>query len=557
MAQPLDRRRFLAWFSTIGAATLIAPEVWAQGKEAVTAAAIAKAETLAGLTFTDGERKLMEKGVNDHLQNFDRLRGLPLTHDVPPALVFRPLRPGEAITGPDLPIRPTEVPAPALPTSGDGLAFLPLTHLGALIRGRRITSTDLTKFYLGRLKRFDRELHCVITLTEDQAMRQAAEADREIRAGGYRGPLHGIPYGIKDLYDTKGIRTTWGAAPYRNRVPDEDSTVVSRLRDAGAVLTAKLSVGALAWGDVWFGGQTMNPWKLDQGSSGSSAGPAAAVAAGLVGFAVGTETLGSIISPSSRCGATGLRPTFGRVSRAGCMALSWSMDKAGPICRTVEDCALVLDAVRGSDGKDPAVIDAPFNWDAGLDPRTLRVGFDAAAFQDEGTDYHFDQAALRTLRAMGFRLREVKLPDLPVGDMLFILESEAAAAFNDLTLSNRDDLMVRQAAQAWPNVFRAAQLVPAVEYIQANRARTLLMEAYRKAVEEVDVYVHPTYGGGTLLITNLTGQPSVVVRNGFREDGTPASITFTGRLFGEDRLLAVAKAYQDKTGYHEKHPSLS
>ncbi len=557
MPEPLDRRRFLAWFSAVGAAALLAPEVLAQGKDAISRAAIAKAETLAGLTFTDDERKLMEKGVGDHLLNFERLRAVPLDNAVPPALLFRPLLPGRRVDGAETPIRPTPVGDLPVPDSAGDLAFLPLTHLGALLRNRKITSVDLTRFYLGRLKHYDPVLHCVITLTEKRAMEEARRADLEIRQGRYRGPLHGIPYGIKDLYDTAGIRTTWGAKPYENRVPASDSTVVERLTEAGAVLAAKLSVGALAWGDVWFGGRTRNPWKPEQGSSGSSAGPAAAAAAGLVGFTVGTETLGSIISPSQRCGATGLRPTFGRVSRHGCMALSWSMDKAGPIARTVEDCALVLDAIRGSDGKDGAVIDAPFAWDAGRDPRTLRVGYDADAFEEKSDDREFDQGALRTLRSMGFALTPVKLPDLPVGDMLFILEAEAAAAFDDLTRSNRDDLLVRQVEQAWPNVFRAARLVPAVEYIQANRARTLLMEAYEKSLEPVDLYVHPTYGGNTLLIANLTGQPSVVVRNGFRADGTPASITFTGRLFGEAELLAVAKAYQDKTGFHRRRPPLA
>jgi Asp-tRNA(Asn)/Glu-tRNA(Gln) amidotransferase A subunit family amidase len=311
----------------------------------------------------------------------------------------------------------------------------------------------------------------------------------------------------------------------------------------------------LAWGDVWFDATTKNPWNLEQGSSGSSAGPASATVAGLVGFSIGTETLGSIISPSQRCGATGLRPTFGRVSRHGGMALSWSMDKVGPICRSVEDCALVLDAIRGSDGKDADVIDAPFNWDVTQDPRLLRVGYDAEAFEkDDSDDKEFNQAALDTLREMGFDLIPIKLPELPVGDMLYILEAEAAAAFDDLTRSNKDDQLVRQIDEAWPNVFRAARFIPAVEYIQANRVRTLLMRQFEEMMEYVDVYVHPTYGGKTLVATNLTGHPSVVLPNGFREDGTPTSITFTGKLFGEAELLLVAKAYQDETGFHERHP---
>ena len=396
----------------------------------------------------------------------------------------------------------------------------------------------------------------MITLTEDLALEQAERADRELKRGRPRGPLHGIPWGAKDLLAVPGVRTTWGAKPFENQMIDETATVAVRLEEAGAVLVAKLTVGALAWGDVWFGGTTKNPWNLEQGSSGSSAGPAAATVAGGAGFTIGTETLGSIISPSQRCGATGLRPTFGRVSRHGCMALSWSMDKIGPICRTVEDTAVVLAAIQGSDGKDGSVIDAPFPWDARRDPRRVRLGYDAEAFAEESDDRAFDQAALETLREMGFDPVPVTLPDLPVADLLFILEAEAAAAFDELTRSGRDDLLVRQIEQAWPNVFRTSRLVPAVEYIQANRARTLLMERFEETMRDVDVYVHPTYGGKTLVATNLTGHPSIVLPNGFRDDGTPASITFTGRLFGEADLLLVAKAYQDETGFHRRHPAL-
>jgi Asp-tRNA(Asn)/Glu-tRNA(Gln) amidotransferase A subunit family amidase len=345
--------------------------------------------------------------------------------------------------------------------------------------------------------------------------------------------------------------------PYKDQMIDEDATVVTKLRDAGAVLLAKTSVGALAWGDVWYDGVTKNPWKPDEGSSGSSAGSASATAAGLIGMGIGTETLGSVVSPSTRCGVTGLRPTFGRVSRHGGMALSWSMDKVGTLCRAVEDCAIVLEAIRGSDGKDGAVIDAPFPWDAGRDPRKLHVGYDALAFEEESEDHAFDEAALGVLRKMGFYLTPVQLPDLPVDQLLFILEAEAAAAFDDLTRSNRDDLMVRQVEDAWPNVFRAARFIPAVEYIQANRARTILMQRFEESMQGIDVYIHPTFGGKTLLATNLTGHPSVVLPNGYRENGTPTSITFTGRLFGEADLLLVAKAYQDETGFHLKHPPLA
>jgi len=554
MKTTLDRRRFLAWFGATGFTALLAPRVLAQDTETVTEAAIAKAETLSGLTFTDEERELMRKGVEDHLKNYEELRKVPLANDVPPAFLFRPLLPGEMAPPDDQPFLPGSANARKITATGEEVAFLDLLELGALLRSRRISSVELTRLYLDRLHRYDATLQCVISYTEETALEQAERADRDFLRGIDRGPLQGIPWGAKDLIATPGARTTWGAMPFKDQVLDVTATVARKLDEAGAVLVAKLAVGALAWGDVWFGGTTKNPWNLEQGSSGSSAGPAAATAAGLVGFSIGTETLGSIISPSQRCGATGLRPTFGRVSRYGVMALSWTMDKVGPICRYSEDCALVLETIRGRDGKDEAVIDAAFGWNARRDPMSLRVGYDVAAFEEESDDNALDQAALATLRGMGYDLVPVTLPDLPVGDMLFILEAEAAAAFDTLTRTNQDDLLVRQIEEAWPNVFRAAQLIPAVEYIQANRVRSILMRRYQESLADVDVYVHPTYGGNTLLIANLTGQPSVVVPHGVREDGTPASITFTGHLFGEADVLAVSKAFQDETKDHQRRP---
>jgi Asp-tRNA(Asn)/Glu-tRNA(Gln) amidotransferase A subunit family amidase len=554
MKNLMDRRRFMTWITTSGLTALMVPAAFSADEETIAADAISKAESLSGLTFTPEERELMQKSVKEHLDSYRKLREIPIPNDLPPALTFNPLLPGRAVDPTVRPLVPSRVDSTGIQIDAPEFAFQPVIVLADLVRRRRITSVQLTELYLERLERFDPVLKCVITLTRDRAMAKAREADSEIGRGLYRGPLHGIPWGLKDLFAARGARTTWGAMPYKDQVIDEDATVVKRLDTAGAVLVAKLSVGALAWGDVWFDATTLNPWNLEEGSSGSSAGPAAATVAGLVGFSIGTETLGSIISPSQRCGATGLRPTFGRVSRHGGMALAWTMDKVGPICRSVEDCALVLDAIRGSDDLDGSVIDAPFNWDATRDPRRLRVGYDAEAFEKERDDKAFDDSALEMLRGMGFDLQPIQLPDLPVGDMLIILEAEAAAAFDDLTRSNRDDLLVRQIEQAWPNVFRSARLIPAVEYIQANRLRTRLMEEFEKTMSEVDVYVHPTYGGKTLLAANLTGHPSVVLPNGFRENGTPASISFTGRLFGEADLLQVAKAYQDETGFHEKHP---
>jgi Asp-tRNA(Asn)/Glu-tRNA(Gln) amidotransferase A subunit family amidase len=393
-------------------------------------------------------------------------------------------------------------------------------------------------------------------MTEDLALRQARRADAEMKRGLYRGPLHGIPWGAKDLLAEDEYKTTWGAMPYQDQHLDYDATVVQRLEEAGAVLMAKLTLGALAQGDVWFGGRTRNPWNTEQGSSGSSAGPASATVAGLVGFSIGSETLGSIVSPSTRCGATGLRPTFGRVSRAGAMALSWSMDKLGPICRTVEDCALVLEAIYGPDGKDPTVVETPYVWDASVPLTTLRIGYVRSAFEDtEANTHEFDAPAPDVLRGLGADLIPIEMPsDLPISAMRIILTAEAGAAFDDLTRSGRDDMLVRQTRGAWPTTFRMARMIPAVEYIQANRVRTILMGEMEAALAGIDVFITPSYANNVLLITNLTGHPAVTVPNGFQENGSPVSISFIGRLFAEDRLLVAAKAYQDATGFHTKHP---
>jgi Asp-tRNA(Asn)/Glu-tRNA(Gln) amidotransferase A subunit family amidase len=423
--------------------------------------------------------------------------------------------------------------------------------------------------YLARLKRYDPVLKCVITLTEDRALAQARAADAEISKGKYRGPLHGIPWGAKDLLAVRGYKTTWGAGPYKDQTINEDATVVQRLDAAGAVLLAKLTLGELAQGDIWYGGTTKNPWKVDQGSSGSSAGPASATAAGLVGFSIGSETLGSISSPSTRCGTTGLRPTYGRVPKTGAMALSWTMDKLGPICRSVEDCALVLDAIYGPDGKDTSAIDASFNWDASLKPSRLRVGYIKSAFdlpvtdpKDEKRTLHatkkFDDAALAVLRGMGINLIPIELPDVQYDAMRIILTAEAAAAFDEMTRSDRDNLMVQQGKFDWPNTFRTARFIPAVDYVNANRVRTIAIKAWDDLMQKIDVIVTPTGAAGLsqLVATNLTGHPAVILPNGFREDGTPVSLTFLGGLFEEAKLLAVANAYQRATGFHLVHPTV-
>jgi Asp-tRNA(Asn)/Glu-tRNA(Gln) amidotransferase A subunit family amidase len=560
----LARRHFLGYCWGLGlSATALPRSLWAEIDKAeqakITEQTLREAERIAGLEFTDEERRLMLDGLSEYLQNYRKIRQVVLDNSTAPAFQFNPVAAGAKFQTKRLPIKPSRPRPRKVPHDPEQLAFWSVGDLAQLIKTRRISSRELTDMYLGRLKRYDSKLHCVVTFTEQLARRQARQADAEIAAGRYRGPLHGIPWGAKDLLAVKSYRTTWGAMPYKDQSIDIDATVIERLEKAGAVLVAKLSLGELAWGDVWFGGMTCNPWNLQKGSSGSSAGPAAATAAGLVGFAIGSETWGSIVSPCTVCGATGLRPSFGRVSRYGAMALSWTMDKIGPICRTVEDCALVLNAIYGPDGRDNTVVDLPFNWDAGRYLRRLKVGYIKSAFEQDRDDEQWkanDLATLQTLRGLGVNLIEIELPDYPVEALSFILNVEAAAAFDELTRSGRDDLLVRQIENAWPNRFRQARMIPAVEYIQANRVRTLLVEAMQQLMSCVDVYVAPSWVGDNLLLTNLTGQPAVVVPNGFNKEGEPTSITFTGRFFGEAELLTVAKAYQDSTGFHLKHPAL-
>jgi Asp-tRNA(Asn)/Glu-tRNA(Gln) amidotransferase A subunit family amidase len=569
------RRSVLKFLTVAGAGAVFGRALVSMAAERaqVSEEMIRQAEWVAGVNYTDDERRLMLEGVNELLEAFSTLREVRLDNSIPPALFFRPdaldAVPGGEAEGRARPTRPA---AGQRPSSDEDLAFAPLTELAALVRTRQVSSVELAELYLRRLELHDPELACVISLTGDLAMEQARRADREIAAGWYRGPLHGVPWGAKDLLSVPPFRTTWGARPYENQVRPEQATVASKLAGAGAVLVAKLSVGALAWGDVWYGGVTKNPWNPEQGSSGSSAGPAAAAAAGLVGFSIGTETWGSIVSPCTRCGVSGLRPTFGRVSRYGAMALAWSMDKVGPIARSVEDCALVFDVIRGRDYLDPSVVDRPFHWPLRRDVRTLRVGYVEELFDSgrvEGIDDEeerlraeewasFDRRTLDSLREIGVKLVPIRLPrGYPVESLSFILTAEAATAFDELTRSGLDELLVRQVEGAWPNVFRQGQLIPAVEYIRANRVRWQVLREMEDLLSQIDVYVCPTFGGHNLLMTNLTGHPCVVLPNGFRSgDGTPTSITFNGRLHGETELLALAHAYQQATDFHLRRPPL-
>jgi Asp-tRNA(Asn)/Glu-tRNA(Gln) amidotransferase A subunit family amidase len=612
----LNRRIFLDFVSELGLASTLFPGVlWAiaEKKKEITSDMIDQAAAIAGIAIPDEAKSMLVEGLSNNARRVESIRALRLPNSVAPALVFDPVLPGMKFAERSIPMQMSSAPAAwssAVPKNLEGVAFYSVRRLAELIRTKRVSSQTLTQMYLDRLRRYDPLLKFAVTLTENRALAKAKEVDRDLSAGKYRGPLHGIPWGAKDLLAVKGYPTTWGAGGFENQSFDEDATVVKRLDAAGAVLIAKLTLGALAMGDKWFGGRTRNPWNSRDGSSGSSAGSGSATAAGCVGFSLGSETLGSISSPSTRCGATGLRPTFGMVPRTGAMALSWSMDKIGPICRSVEDCALVLNAIYGPDGLDRTVRRVAFNWDAHMDWRRLRVGYLRSEFDPKppepvkagssqsgarttaqeqsqkqqeakrlaaarhGYDRQFDLAALSELRSMGLKLIELELPKLPYEGMMPLLVAEAAAAFDELTRSGRDKLLTEQGKDDWPNLFRVARFYPAVDYINANRARLLLMENMAKLFTQVDVIVAPT-DGDQLVATNLTGHPAVILPNGFRgkeapvaaaddlanDDaiggpGTPVSLTFIGNLYGEAKLLALAKAYQDATGFHLKYPIL-
>jgi Asp-tRNA(Asn)/Glu-tRNA(Gln) amidotransferase A subunit family amidase len=625
----LDRRGFLAACSRAGIASPLLPGILytlaAQAQESaptakpaelakITPEMLDQARLLAGVgPFTAEQKKMMLDGLNDQRGGYEQIRALKIPNSISPAFVFHP-QPAAAAAATR---RVAEKQAATAwkpdasvhaPSHIEDLAFATINELASLLLARQITSVALTKMYLARLKRYDPKLHFVITLTEERALAQAKAADAEIAAGKFRGPLHGIPWGAKDLLAVKGYPTTWGAGGFEHQSFDEDATVVERLDAAGAVLVAKFTLGALAMGDKWFGGRTRNPWNPEQGSSGSSAGSASAVAAGCVAFAIGSETLGSISSPSTRCGATGLRPTFGFVPRTGAMALSWTMDKLGPIARSVEDCALVLETIHGPDGKDASVYPAEFRWDRAFDWKKLRIGYLKSEFDppsplklkeaatnetDEEKkkreehnaelqagrvrrdyDRRFEQAALSKLRAMGVNLIPVELPKLPFDAMVPLLTAEAAAAFDDLTMTGHDKLLTEQGIEDWPNNFRVARFYPAVEYIQANRARTLAIREVSALFEKVDIIVTPSTDT-QLIATNLTGHPALILPNGLRGDdapkppkiddgdhddiggpGTPVSLTFLAGHYQDAKLAAFGRAYQQATGFHKLHPKL-
>lgn len=594
----LDRRTFVKLLPAAGAAGLAvsqaplkalaqAPSPSPTPRPSPTPMRVTKemlrdAEKLMGLEFTDAQETMALSNVNTNLERYEAVRKIDVPLDTEPAIFFHPAQPGFHIKrakaktkfrfGRNEPVQFKSV---------DDLAFATVPQLAELIRSKKISSVELTKMYLARLKKYGPKLLCIVTLTEDLAIKQAQDADSDLKRGKYRGPLHGIPWGAKDLFATKGIKTTWGAEPYRDQVIDYDATVVERLRDAGAVLVAKLSMGALAQGPKWFGGVTRNPWVPDedrQGSSGSSAGPAAATAAGLVGFSIGTETLGSIVSPSSRCGVTGLRPTYGRVSRYGAMGLSWTMDKIGPICRGVEDCAAALDAIYGPDNRDLTVGDAPFNWSPDIPLSSLRVGYIKAEFEQTPNAATLEpqrrvmerrnamyKEALSALEKAGVKMTPIEMPKFPSNNIRYILTAEAATAFDDITRDGRINQLSNQDSGDWPNTFRSNRFVPAVEYLRAQRARTLLMRDMDKLMMDWDVFVSPAPGSASLLITNLTGHPAICLPCGFLDipapnngplQHLPQSIMFTGGLYDEASPLRVALAFEQATNWHTMHPKV-
>lgn len=586
--QTNSRRKFLK-VMPVAVAGAVASKVLAQGQGPtgpITADTVDCAGKIAGIDFHTSEEEAIARSLNSNLSTYQQLRQIEIPTDTPPAISFHPCLPTRQPKGPATPGRPVRYSKPApgavrRPANLEDVAFWPVARLAALIERRLVTSTELTKMYLDRLKKHGPTLFAVVTLTEDLALQQAADADRAIAAGRYKGPLHGVPWGAKDLFATKGIRTTFGAEPYVDQVIDYDATVVERLRDAGAVLVAKLSMGALAQGGVWFGGSTRNPWNTQQSSSGSSAGPGAATAAGLVAFALGTETRGSIISPSAANGVVGLRPTYGRVSRYGAMELSWTMDKVGPMCRYVEDCVLVLNAIYGPDGRDETVADAGFTWDPALPLSSLRIGYVRNDFEESagrggrgggarggagggrggrgGADaqqqaaerLELMQEVLAVYRKLGAKLEPVDLPNtIPANALGFILSVESAAAFDDLTRSRGIDIMRNS---SWPATFRSNRFVPAVEYIRAQRIRTLLMQEWDKFMSQYDAFISSNSAG--LAATNLTGHPAIALKCGF-QNNMPRPLMVTGRLYEEARICRIAMAYEQATEWKDRHPSL-
>jgi Asp-tRNA(Asn)/Glu-tRNA(Gln) amidotransferase A subunit family amidase len=581
------RRRFVAHFAQVGLGTTLVPGIlWARmqetGSQKITLAMVTDALKLAGLEMSEADRETMVNAANTSLTRYEELHKLHIPNDVSPPFHFNPIVPGMEVNRVRQPFRMSTNPTVKRPTNLEEVAFWPVRHLAELVRTKQVSSVELTQMYLARLHRYNPTLNCVVTFLDDLGMAQAKQADDEIEANRYKGPLHGIPWGAKDIISVKGYKTTWGSGAYTDQVFDYDASIVEMLRDAGAVLIAKLSTGEMASGDTWFGGQTKSPWDPTQGSSGSSAGPGSATSAGCVGFAIGTETSGSILGPSSRNGLAGLRPTFGRISRYGVMALSWTQDRLGPMCRYAEDCALVMQTIAKPDGRDMSVADIPFNWNAQLDIKKLRVGYVKESF-DEITNQMAKQNAqklLDTLTSIGVsKFVPLTIPEFPydvsshpVEEGVFFDEMVRSGLVNKMTRKTRGD------------TFKNARVIPAVEYLQSQRARMMMMMKLHEATANVDVYIVAGNGfsGGTGAgargaapvaapprselsrsaaqrhsgFANYACYPALNIMNGLNEQGMPTNVTFFARPFGEMELLALGKAYQDAAQLHMKlHPT--
>jgi Asp-tRNA(Asn)/Glu-tRNA(Gln) amidotransferase A subunit family amidase len=522
----------------------------------ITPISIESAADLIGLSFSPSEKDSMISALNTQRSNFEILRKTKLENSVAPSLVFNPLPQGFYPDQNQQALDWGLAEDVSLPEKENDIAYLPVNQLAVLIKNKKITSERLTKIYLDRIKTYSDTLQCLITLLEEPALKKAREMDQELAAGKYRGPLHGIPYGIKDLLSVKDTKTTWGAMPYKDQSFDETATVVQKLDEAGGVLVGKFTLGALAMGDIWYGGVTKNPWNLTQGSSGSSAGSASAVSAGLVPFAIGTETLGSIVSPSTRNGVTGLRPTYGRVSKHGAMALSWSMDKIGPISRSVLDNAIVLSILNGKDEMDASTIPAAFNYSVKNEVKKLKIGYFNAFFEGDRASKN-DQAVLDVLKNQGIELHPLELKtSMNPGPIVNMLLVEGAAAFDELTRLDLDDQLVAQRKNSWPNVFRAARFIPAVEYVQMSRQRSLLIQEMHELMKSYDVIVTPSFAGQQLQITNLTGHPALCMPNGFTDNGSPTSITLLANLFEEEKLIMLGRLIQENTDWQAKRPPM-
>jgi Asp-tRNA(Asn)/Glu-tRNA(Gln) amidotransferase A subunit family amidase len=535
---------------TLLVALVVLGEVAAQ--DTLTKTHIGQAAKLIDLSFTDKELEMMLPDLKDNMADYKLLHGLPIDNKVSMSLSQR-LSPDGTKQGK---IKWSYDKKLRLPENKDELAFYSIRQLGSLLRNNSISSVMLTRFFLERIKKYGDSLQCVVSLTEDIAFEQARQADADFKRGIDRGALQGIPYGLKDLFAVRGTKTTWGAAPYKNQVIEEDAYVYTTLKEAGAVLVGKFTLGALAMGDYWFGGRTKNPWNLESGSSGSSAGSASATVAGLVPFAIGTETYGSIVSPSHTCGATGLRPTFGSISRTGAMTLSWSLDKVGPICRSAEDAAAVFAYLHGTDGKDESAVNAAFNYNPRMDVKTLRIAYAKNHFEKLDSSAQ-EWGVIKALKAYGIDVQPMHLPDTEVYkfDIIgMVIGSESAAAFDAFTRTGLDDQMTRQTRFDWPNYFRASRTIPATAYINANRHRYVMMEAVNKAMEGYDVVIAPSFAGKQLAITNLTGHPALCMPIGLNKQGLPNSITFLANLFKEEELLALGKYFQEITPHEELHP---